>query len=567
MLQSLQVRNFAVVDEVNVDFSHGMTVLTGETGAGKSILVDALGIVLGERGGQGIVREGTKRAEFSAVFDLSNHGTARQWLADQALDMDDECVLRRVIGVDGRSRAFINGNAVSLQSLKSLGEMLLDIHGQHFHQSLVRREIQRGLLDHFGNLQAQLAACSKTFGLWNKLAEELAEINSANADRGARIELLEFQVRELDALDLEAGELPNLRAERQKLQNSGRLADGLNHVLNDMYDGDTATAQSLLASACQTLAALSSYDEGLEPIRQMLDEAGIQVAEATDLLRRYRDTLDADPHRRESVDERLDAIQTIARKHSVDAELLVEMHAQLRSQLDDLRNAGQRSAQLEDDVAGAQAQYQKSAEILSAKRQEAAGIFAEAVTSAMASLGMPGGLFEISVESQPLGEARSWGLDSIDYLISANPGQTPTALAKVASGGELSRMSLAIQVIASDGSEIPTMVFDEVDSGVGGGVAEMVGRRLCELGANRQVLCVTHLAQVAVQADNHFRINKMTDGKSTRIGVSDLTKDERIEELARMLGGVEITERTRDHAAEMLSAGGRNPSGATRAAR
>jgi DNA repair protein RecN (Recombination protein N) len=312
---------------------------------------------------------------------------------------------------------------------------------------------------------------------------------------------------------------------------------------------------------------LSSYDEGLEPVRQLLDEAGIQVAEATDLLRRYCDTLDADPHRREWLDERLDAIQTIARKHSVDAEILIDLHEQLRSQLDDLRNAGQRSAQLEIDVNDAQAQYQKNAEILSAKRQDAAGIFAKAVTNAMATLGMPGGVFEISVESQAMTEARSWGLDSINYLISANPGQTPTALAKVASGGELSRMSLAIQVIASDGSEIPTMVFDEVDSGVGGGVAEMVGRRLCELGANRQVLCVTHLAQVAVQADSHLRINKMTDGKSTRIGVSDLNRDERVEELARMLGGVEITERTRDHAAEMLSAGGRRPSGATRATR
>lgn len=567
MLQSLQVRNFAVIDEVNVDFSSSMTVLTGETGAGKSILVDALGLVLGERGGQGIVREGTKRAEFSAVFDLAKHPTAQEWLTDQALDLDDECVLRRVIGADGRSRAFINGNAVSLQSLKSLGELLLDIHGQHFHQSLVRRDIQRGLLDHYGKLQPLVAKCAEAFHRWRALADELAEVNSAQTDRAARIELLEFQVRELDALDLDAGELLSLRSERQILQNSGRLADGLNRVLDDMYDGDTATAQSLIAGACQTLATLSSFDETLDPVRQLLDEAGIQVAEATDLLRRYNDKLDADPRRREWVEERLDAIQTIARKHTVDAESLEELHAQLRAQLNNLRNAGERSAQLESDVEDAQTQYTTIAGEVCGARQEAAATFAEAVTHAMAGLGMPGGRFEVSVKAGQLADARSWGMDLIDYLISANPGQSPTALAKVASGGELSRMSLAIQVIASDGSQIPTMVFDEVDSGVGGGVAEMVGRRLGELGATRQVLCVTHLPQVAVQAEHHLRINKMTDGISTRIGVSDLNKDERIEELARMLGGVEITERTRDHAAEMLAKASRGHATATQAAR
>jgi len=557
MLQSLQVRNFAIVDEVEVDFAPGMTVLTGETGAGKSILVDALGLVLGERGGLGIVREGTKRAEFSAEFDLSDHPVARDWLAEQALDMDDECILRRVIVADGRSRAFINGNAVSLQSLKSLGELLLDIHGQHFHQSLGHRTVQRDLLDHFGGLQSLLNSCADAFARWQTLADQLAEVNAAHADREARLELLEFQVQEFDALGLEPEELPSLKAERQKRQNSGRLADGLSRVINDMYDGESATAQSLLATACQTLSSLSSYDETLEPTRQLLEEAGIQVAEATDLLRRYRDGLDADPNRQEWIEERLDAIQSIARKHKVAAEDLGETHDRLRTQLDGLRNAGERSAQLGKDVADAHAQYLEFARDLSASRRHAANKFAAAVTDAMAGLGMPGGVFEVSVQALSSEEARAWGMDSIDYLISANPGQKPTALAKVASGGELSRMSLAIQVIASDGSQIPTMVFDEVDSGVGGGVAEMVGRRLAELGGSRQVLCVTHLAQVAVQADNHFRINKMTDGKSTRIGVAPLNRDERIEELARMLGGVEITQRTREHAAEMLARGGR----------
>lgn len=567
MLRSLQVRNFAIVDEVNVDFSPGMTVLTGETGAGKSILVDALGLVLGERGGQGIVRNGTKRAEFSAEFDVSNHKGAREWLTEQALDMDDECVLRRVIAADGRSRAFINGNAVPLQNLKSLGELLLDIHGQHFHQSLGRRDVQRTLLDHFGGLQPLLERCDEAFSRWRMLADELAEVSAAHADREARLELLEFQVQEFDGLALDADELPVLQAERQKLRNSGRLAEGLSRVLDDMYDGETATAQSLLAAACQTLSTLSTYDETLEATRQLLEEAGIQVTEATDSLRRYNESLNADPNRQEWIEERLNAIQTIARKHKVAAEELDSVHEQLRNQLGELRTAGQRSAELENEVADAQEQYRQVAADLSARRRKTATAFAAAVTEAMAGLGMPGGIFDVAIQSRSDGDAKAWGMDSIEYLISANPGQKPTALAKVASGGELSRMSLAIQVIASDGSRIPTMVFDEVDSGVGGGVAEMVGRRLCELGVNRQVLCVTHLPQVAVQADAHFRINKMTDGKSTRIGVSELNKDERIEEVARMLGGVEITQRTRDHAAEMLAKGGHKEKSKRRAAR
>ena len=557
MLLNMQIRNFAIVDQIDIDFGGGMTVLTGETGAGKSIIVDALGLILGERGGSGLVRDGAKRAEFSAEFDIENNDEIGAWLEEQSLDMDGECLVRRVIGADGRSRAFLNGTAVTLQTVKSLGELLADIHGQHFHQSLGRHDVQRDLRDHYGSLLGLRAQVAEAFDAWRNLSVQLEELRAAESERESRLDLLEFQVRELDALELDGDELPVLQAERQKLQNVSRLAEGLDRVLNQTYDGEGGTAQSLIASACQELQELVSYDESLSPALALLEESGIQLSEAADQLHRYADSLDADPARRDWVEDRLHAIQTVARKHRADVSELGDIQARLRDELDMLRNAEERGAALEREEAAAKDSFMAAAESLSTQRREVAARFSEEVQAAMAGLGMPGGSFTVSVESVDTDKAGRHGIDRIEYLISANPGQAPQPLSKVASGGELSRMGLAIQVIGSAGSRIGTMVFDEVDSGVGGGVAEMVGRRLCELGAARQVLCVTHLPQVASQADHHLRINKITDGKSTRTGVTELGHDERVEELARMLGGVEITRRTREHAEEMLSAGGR----------
>jgi DNA repair protein RecN (Recombination protein N) len=558
MLNSLQVRNFAIIDEVEVEFSAGMTVLTGETGAGKSILVDALGLVLGERGSSGLVRTGAKRAEFTAEFDLQNLPNARAWLDEQMLDLGGECNLRRVVSADGRSRAFINGNSVPLQSLKMLGEMLLDIHGQHFHQSLGRRDIQRNLLDYYGGLVDVAVATATAFSEWHMLATQLNELESANNDRNARLELLRFQLDELNALDLQSGELDQLTDERSKLQNSGRLAEGVASSLERLFDADTSNAQSLLAEVTLTIESLASIDTTLSPIVDMLQEANIQVSEAAESLRRYGDALDMDPARQNFVEERLDAINSIARKHRIDPEGIGELHQHLGKQLSDLTHAEERGAELKESVKLAEAKFRKSAKRLSAARKKAAKVFSKDVTQAMAGLGMPGGVFEVIVAARDISEPRAFGIDDVEYLISANPGQKTQAISKVASGGELSRMSLSIQVIASDGSTIPTMVFDEVDSGVGGGVAEMVGTRLHDLGKSRQVFCVTHLPQVASLGDNHFRIMKLSDGRSTKTSITHLTEEERIEEIARMLGGVEITDRTRDHAAEMLNSERRN---------
>ena len=330
MLRSLQIRNFAIIDQIDVEFDKGMTVLTGETGAGKSILVDALGLVLGERGGNGLVRSGAQRAEFSAEFGLGDLPEAKCWLEEQTLDQGDECVLRRVINADGRSRAFINGNAVSLQTLKGLGERMLDIHGQHFHQSLGRRDVQRDLLDHFNDLIELRKATERDFGEWQSLATRLHDLESADADRESRLDLLEFQLGELDALGMQENEMDALHGERQKLQNSGRLADGVSGVLQNIYDNDTANAQSLLADACQTLAQLNDFDPQLDPVLAVLNEASIQVSEATDTLRRYADTIEMDPARRDWVEERINAIQSIARKHRVEPDALPEVHGKIR---------------------------------------------------------------------------------------------------------------------------------------------------------------------------------------------------------------------------------------------
>ena len=500
MLISLQIRDFAIVDQIAVEFEPGMTVLTGETGAGKSILVDAVSLVLGERGGSQLVRNGAKRAEFSAEFDVSALPNVRSWLEANALDQDDACLLRRIISAEGRSRAFINGNAVTMQQLKSLGELLLDIHGQHFHQSLGRRPVQRDLLDHFGELLQQRKAVEDAFELWHGLQLRLDDLLNADSDRASRLDLLEFQLRELDALDLREGEIDELLSERQKLNNSGKLADGVAAALARLSEDDSTNVSSLLADATRAVDSLIEFDTELGGVREMLESAGIQIGEAIDELQKYGDSVDMDPARRDWVEERLDVLQSTARKHRTTADELLALSEKLRTEYDELSHAEVRGKELEQQVTDANAAYQNLALALSKVRKKVAKQFSAAVTKAMGGLGMPGGVFEIKISPLADGATRAWGIDDIEFLISANPGQPPMTLARVASGGELSRMSLASQ---------------------------------------------------------HFRISKVSDGKATRTGVSVLGKEERVEELARMLGGVEITQKTLDHAAEMLAGGGR----------
>ncbi len=552
MLQQIRVSNYAIIDEAELELGSGLTVLTGETGAGKSILIDALGLVLGDRADASAVRQGASRAEITAFFDLGDRQDVTRWLEDQEMDADGECVLRRVISREGRSRGFINGCPVPMQTLRSLGEMMVEIHGQHEHQHLTRRATQRELLDSFGGHMSETAAVRETANRVSELGAALEKLLTARADRDSRLDLLRYQASELEALALQDGEPEQLETEHRRLANTGRLAEGADMTLNLIYDDESGAAQQRLARSSDALAQLVELDPALEPVRKLLEEAEIQISEAADGLRRYLSDLEMDPARLEFVSNRLAEISKLARKHQTDPAALPARLETLNAELEELQNDEIALRDREQALIAATQAYEAAAETLSQRRRTAAVSLSEQVSAAMRQLGMPGGRFEVSVSTGETSKVSPTGRDRIEFLVAANPGQPPGPLAKVASGGELSRISLAIQVVATAGSSLPCLVFDEVDSGVGGGVAEIVGRRLRELGDGRQVLCVTHLPQVASQSHHHVRISKLSTAKATRTTLSTLNEDEKVEELARMLGGVEITSTTREHAREMI---------------
>jgi len=553
MLLHIRVRNYAIIDEVDLELGGGLTVLTGETGAGKSILVDALGLVLGDRADATAVRHGAERAEITATFDLSDRPEACCWLEDQEMDADGECVLRRVISREGRSRAYVNGGPVTLQALKSLGEMLVEIHGQHEHQTLTRRPVQRDLLDTFAGHDELVAEVSSSFDEWDEQRRGLEALQAAQDDRDNRLDLLRYQVRELESLALEEGEFARLESEHLKLSHVEKLAGAAESAHRLIYEDDNGSAQQRLAQARQALESVLDLDAALDDARRLIHEAEIQTTEAAEDLRRYLADLEVDPQRQEQVAARLDVVRELSRKHQVEPALLGARLASLQVELDKLEKHGLTLEALEMALASAERACLEACQKLTRRRRTAAVKLSEAITAAMHQLGMPGGCFKVEVETLEDGALSRHGLDTIQFLVSANPGQPPASLAKVASGGELSRISLAVQVTASTSSQRPCLVFDEVDAGVGGATAEIVGRRLRQLGEGRQTLCVTHLPQVASQSHQHVRVAKLTDGQRTRTTLTALGPDERVEELARMLGGVKITATSRRHAEEMIA--------------
>ena len=555
MLETLHVRNFAIIDEVTVDFAGGMNVLTGETGAGKSILVDALGLVLGARASADVIRAGAERIEITAGFRIEPEGAAAAWLREQALDDGGECLLRRVISRDGRSRGFINGNPAPMQSLRALGERLVAIHGQHEHQSLQQADRQRDMLDARGGLGQERQRVAAAYAEWEAREDALAALLAARSQREERLELLEFQLRELDALDPVAGELETLQPEHSRLANAGRLVEGSAGALEALYEREPANVQSLLAEAARALREIVEFDDELGPALTLVDEAEVSVSEAADALRRYAAGIEADPARLEQVESRLAALESLARKHRVPADELADHAQALREERATLADADQQLESLEQARDAALASLRKAATALGKARRKAATAFAKQVTSGMQALGMPGGRFEVRVEDSGRDTPARHGADNVVFEVSANPGQPAQPVARVASGGELSRISLAIQAAAGRTDRMPCMIFDEVDTGVGGAVAEIVGREMRGLADDRQVLAVTHLPQVAGQAHHHLRVSKMTDGKSTRTTIAALSDDARVEEIARMLGGVDITDTSREHAREMLRSG------------
>ncbi|MBM0105210.1 DNA repair protein RecN [Steroidobacter sp. S1-65] len=554
MLTHIQIRDFAIIDAVELELGPGLTVLTGETGAGKSILVDALLLAAGGRAGAEVVRHGAERAEVSATFAIEKNAAAHAWLSEQSIEHEGECVLRRVISSDGRSRAYVNGQAMPVQSLRQLGETLVDVHGQMEYQSLVRRSAQRELLDQSGEHRELLSAVSEAWRTLSQVKDERDRAAASAQDREARLELLRYHLSELEALDLKEGEGEELSSERQRLSQRGRLASGAREIIQLLREAEDVSAEQAISRALTTARHVGELDPKFAPMAQLIEESLIALREGVEAVERYESDLDADPQRQEWVEQRLAAMESIARKHRIEIGGLLGLQAELRQEFQRLDSLEASMAQIEKRLEEAQRKFSAACAKLSAARKSAAKSLGESISALMQTLGMPGGKFQIDARAAESAGAN--GADDIEFLVSANPGQPPRPLAKVASGGELSRISLAIQVAAVQtdalAGSLACLVFDEVDAGVGGGVAEIVGRQLRTLGERAQALCVTHLPQVASQAHAHVRVTKLTDGKTTRTALHPLTADERVEEIARMLGGINVTDKAREHAAEML---------------
>jgi DNA repair protein RecN (Recombination protein N) len=552
MLTHLQIRDFAIIDAVELELRPGLTVLTGETGAGKSIVVDALQLLSGGRAGAEVVRAGAERAEIAGTFDLLRAPRElKRWLEEQSISAETELSVRRVIATDGRSRAYLNGQVVPVQLLRDLGSILIDIHGQHEFQSLTRSSAQRELLDDFGRHDSLVGQVEIAHRVWNGLLNRMLEVETKARDRDAKLDLLRYQVRELDALQLAEGEVAALNEERARLANRGKLAEAAQGALMHLYEGEDGSAHAAVSRAIAAMKSLAGIDNKLATVLPLVDEAAIQIREAALQLQQYLESLDVDTARQDQVEKRLAAIEELARKHRIEPRELPSRAAQLKDELVELERAESDLSQLRKEQTAALESYRTLAQQLTARRATAGRALAKDITARMQTLGMAGGRFQVEITPLSSTEPAPHGVDQIEFRVTANPGQPLRPLAKVASGGELSRLSLAIQV-SSAARETRCMVFDEVDSGIGGAVAEIVGRELRALAERSQVLCVTHLPQVASQGHHHLRVTKLTDGKTTRTSLTQLASDERVEELARMLGGIEITAKARDHAREML---------------
>ncbi len=551
MLQRLNIRDFVLVDRLELDFQGGFGALTGETGAGKSILVDALAFVLGERADSGLLRAGAEKTEVGAEFDIRALVELKSWLAENDFAADDDLLLRRILDAGGRSRAYINGSAATLQQLRQAAEWLVDIHGQHAHQSLLRGEAQRQLLDaHAGH--ADLArSVGEAWRTWRDARDSLDAAAEGGEALAREREQLEWQVRELETLAFSADEWESLNQEHKRLAHAASLLEGAQFSLGLLAEGEGACEAQVRAVASR-LDGLAEYDPALSEVAQLVQSAEAELAEAVSALRRYADRVDLDPARLAEVERRLEAVMGCARKFRALPEELPELLSRWQQRLAELGEAGDLAA-LQARVDAARQQYDKDAAKLSKARAKAAKALGDEVSQGMQELALGGGRFEIALV--PVAGGNAHGLENIEFRIGGLAGSEARSLAKVASGGELSRISLAIQVVTSRQASVPTLIFDEVDVGIGGGVAEVVGRLLHRLGRERQVLCVTHLPQVAARADWQWQVAKSKEGAAIKSRVTPLDAAGRVEEIARMLGGVEITATTRQHAKELLGQG------------
>ncbi|EOG3620584.1 DNA repair protein RecN [Pseudomonas putida] len=555
MLVHLSIHNYAIVEHLDLEIARGMSVITGETGAGKSIMLDALGLALGDRADSGVVRPGTDKADILATFDLVDIPEAHAWLTERDLDNDGLCILRRVITAEGRSRGYINGTPCPLGDLKALGELLIDIHSQHEHQSLLKTDTHRRLLDEYAGAvdlarQVQLAAKR-----WNQTRLELERLSNSGDEQRARHQLLSYQLEELDNLGLGEHELEQLEQEHKNLTSAEALFGICRQVIDQCSESDSGNVLSALTSCLNRLGAATNSPKALGEAANLIASAQIQVEEAVGELNRFLDNFDADPMRLQALEERLDTLYTLARKHRVHPTELPHLQQRLMEEIEGLNASDESIERLGEELAAFAQHYKEKARELSGLRQQAAQQLAGAVEQEIQRLGMPDGRFCIELTPNEGSDLSPHGLEQIELLVSANPGQPLKGLAKVASGGELSRISLAIQVITAQTSRIPTLVFDEVDVGIGGPTAEIVGQLLRRLGERGQVLTVTHLPQVAAQGHHHLFVHKVRNSDTTHTAVASLGKRERVEEVARMLGGIDLTKESLAHARKMVVSG------------
>ena len=562
MLTTLTVKNFTLVEHLEVDFQQGMTALTGETGAGKSLIVDALAMALGDRADTDRIRSNTERAEVSAVFDLSKVPQAIQWLSDNDFDngsdrdslesINNECLLRRLLTKEGRSRGYINGQPATMQQLRELGESLIDIHSQHEHQSLLRRETHRQILDDFASSTTLAEKTRDLYNQWTTARQKLLQLESTSDELIARRDLLSFQLSELDQLGLDEGELDTLEQQQQLLSNAESILIDSQDLLQLCSEAESFNLQSSLNKALQILHNMPNKPSSLEEAEKLLTSAQIEVEEAGREIQHHLDSFNADPEQLQQLEERLSAIYQLARKHRVPPEKLHNKHQELKQALNDISGGEHDTTLLQQQVDELATHYLASASQLTKTRTKAAAQLSKAIEQQFDLLSMSGAKFSPHMTPLAHSEFGPHGLEIIEFLIQTNPGEPPRPLARIASGGELSRISLAIQVIAAKNSSIPTLVFDEVDVGIGGATANVVGQLLRQLGNRGQVLCVTHLPQVAACAHNHLLVSKGTHQNTTHSEIKVLLDTDRTQEIARMLGGKNVTPTTLNHAKEMI---------------
>ncbi len=556
MLSLLSIRNFAIVSHLDLELRKGMTVVSGETGAGKSIMLDALGLALGNRAESDAVREGAKRGEISAAFNITQLPEAQEWLRENELEAEDEseCILRRTLSSDGRTRSYINGHPCPLNRVRELGELLVDIHGQHEHQRLLKKEYHRILLDNFGQAQPFAAEVRGLYLQWQQKNSALLRLQEVSEEANAQLQLLTYQTEEINQLDPQPGEVTALEQEQKELSNAEAILTRGQQINNLLSEGDADHASNLLNQALHLINEMEAESESIYQVSEMLNSALIQIDEAQREMNHYLQGVELNPERLYEVEERLTALYDLARKHRTAPEQLPDLKDQLNDQLSKLSHVDEDLEQLESEVANAYENLLQKARQLSLQRQKSAKRLDNAVNEQLAQLGMASARFTANLMPLDPRHIGPQGLEEIEFLIATNKGQSAKPLARIASGGELSRISLAIQVVTAKTTSTPTLIFDEVDVGIGGGIAEVVGRLLRELSGRAQILCVTHQPQVAAQGTQHLFVSKNNESSQTETRISMLTEQQRINEVARMLGGLEITDTTLSHAREMLEA-------------